>query len=492
MVSEVRGTASRHYEGHVRPTAPGRGDLSAFLSPRTVAVVGASPDRSKLGNVLLRNLKDASCVEGLYPVNPRHAEVEGLRCFRSVAEVPAHIELAVVALPAPSVPGAVEECVRIDVDAVLIISSGFSESGSGGFDLESRLRAATEGSRTRVLGPNTLGYYVPSQDLDVVFLEKGTFPRPPPGHVGVVSQSGSLGVDFMCELASAGSGISQFIGLGNKLDVDECDALEHLAGEDDTRSIALYIEGVSDGPRFLDACHRVVARKPLVLLKGGRSRGGGKATRLHTGRMGGRYNVLKGVMDQLGVIEARDEVELIDLARGLATLPASRGGRALVLTNGGGNGIVAVDLLEGEWPGVLTMAELSEAFKSDLRALLPSFISPGNPIDLSVQATDREYVQALRLAINHDVADIMLLGITANERLTGSMVESVADMSRRHGLPVVAYCKGAGLPESMSRYLSIAGVPAYPSVHRAATVAGACAAYHLRKRPKGDDRHDDG
>jgi len=303
--------------------------------------------------------------------------------------------------------------------------------------------------------------------------------------VGVVSQSGSLGVDFMCELAAAGSGISQFIGLGNKLDVDECDVLEHLAGEDDTRSIALYIEGVSDGARFHEACRRVVARKPLVLLKGGRSRGGGLATRLHTGRMGGAYTVLKGVMDQLGVIEARDEIELIDLARGLAMLPPPRGGRVLVLTNGGGNGIVAVDLLEGEWPGVLTMAELPDAIRSDLRELLPSFISPGNPIDLSSQATDREYVQALRLAIEHDVADLVLLGITANERLTGSMVESISELSRRHALPVVAYCKGAGMPESMARYLSVAGVPAYPSVHRAATVAGACAAYHLGNGRKG-------
>jgi len=191
------------------------------------------------------------------------------------------------------------------------------------------------------------------------------------------------------------------------------------------------------------------------------------------------------VMDQLGVIEARDEIELIDLARGLAMLPPPRGGRVLVLTNGGGNGIVAVDLLEGEWPGVLTMAELPDAIRSDLRELLPSFISPGNPIDLSSQATDREYVQALRLAIEHDVADLVLLGITANERLTGSMVESISELSRRHALPVVAYCKGAGMPESMARYLSVAGVPAYPSVHRAATVAGACAAYHLGNGRKG-------
>lgn len=486
MVSDARGAASRILDGPShQTTAQGRGDLRAFLSPRTVAVVGASPDRSKVGNVLLRNLRDASCVEALYAVNPRQREVEGIHCYSSVAELTTHVDLAVIALPAPSVPSAVEECVQAGVDAILIVSSGFSETGTAGHELEARVRSAIEGSPTRVLGPNTLGYYVPSQDLDVVFLEKGTFPRPPPGHVGVVSQSGSLGVDFMCELAAAGSGISQFIGLGNKLDVDECDALEHLAGEDDTRSIALYIEGVSDGARFHEACRRVVARKPLVLLKGGRSRGGGLATRLHTGRMGGAYTVLKGVMDQLGVIEARDEIELIDLARGLAMLPPPRGGRVLVLTNGGGNGIVAVDLLEGEWPGVLTMAELPDAIRSDLRELLPSFISPGNPIDLSSQATDREYVQALRLAIEHDVADLVLLGITANERLTGSMVESISELSRRHALPVVAYCKGAGMPESMARYLSVAGVPAYPSVHRAATVAGACAAYHLGKGRKG-------
>jgi acyl-CoA synthetase (NDP forming) len=463
-------------------TPMARSDLQAFWRPRAVAVMGASADRSKVGNVLLRNLRGAACIERLYPINPRCDEVEGMACLPTIGEVPGHLDLVVIALPATSVPSAVEECVAKGVGAVLVVSSGFSELGDGGRALEERIKGALAGSSTRLLGPNTMGYYVPSQDLDVVFLEKGTFPRPPAGHIGVVSQSGSLGVDFMYELSSVGSGISLFLGLGNKLDVDECDVLEHLCGEDDTRSIALYVESVTDGPRFLEACHRVVARKPLVLLKGGRSRNGGKATCLHTGRMGGRYSVLKGVMDQLGVLEARDEVELIDLARGLAALPAPKGGRVLVLTNGGGNGIVAVDLLEVEWPGVLTLAELPEAFRADMAALLPDFISPGNPIDLSSQATDRVYVEALRLAIKHDVADMVLLGITANERLTGALVEGIADLSRRHGLPVVAYCKGNGEGSSMARFLSGAGVPAYPSVHRAATVLGACAKYHLNRQ----------
>lgn len=476
-----RAAAWPHETVTVRPAAPDD-DLQAFLSPRSVAVVGASADRTKVGNVLLRNLKAARCVEHLHPINPKVGQIEGLLCLPSVSDVPGELDLAVIALPAPAVPDAVEECVARGVGAVLVVSSGFSETGPGGRELERRIWAAIAGSGTRLLGPNTLGYYVPSQDLDVVFLEKGTFPRPPAGHIGVVSQSGSLGVDIMFELSSAGSGISMFLGLGNKLDVDECDVLGQLAGDDDTRSIALYIESVTDGPRFLEACRRVVKEKPLVLLKGGRSRNGGKATSLHTGRMGGRYAVLKGVMDQLGIIEARDEVELVDLARGLACLPAPRGGRALVITNGGGNGIVAVDLLEGDWPGVISMAGLPDAFRAELKELLPDFISPGNPIDLSSQATDREYIKAMRLAIKHDVADIVVLGVTANERLTGSLVEGIADLSRRHGMPVVAYCKGNGEGSAMARFLSGAGVPAYPSVHRAATVAGACAGYHLRRK----------
>ena len=481
MAFDVQRAAGLPHGAVTAQSSPDGGDLKAFLAPRTVAVIGASVDQTKVGNVLLRNLRAAACVERLYPINNRHGQIEGLTCYPSVSDVPGAIDLAVVALPAPAVPEAVEECVACGVGAVLVVSSGFSESGPEGRELERRIASAIAGTRTRLLGPNTLGYYIPSQDLDVVFLEKGTFPRPPAGHIGLVSQSGSLGVDFMFELSSAGSGISMFLGLGNKLDVDECDVLEQLAGDDDTRSIALYIESVTDGPRFLEACQRVVGRKPLVLLKGGRSRGGGKATALHTGRMGGRYSVLKGVMDQLGVIEARDEVELIDLARGLAALPAPKGGRVLVITNGGGNGIVAVDLLEGEWPGVLRMAELPDAFREELKGMLPDFISPGNPLDLSSQATDREYVKALRLAIKHDVADMYVLGVTASEWLTGSLVEGVAELSRRHGVPVVAYCKGNGEGSAMARFLSGAGVPAYPSVHRASTVAGALTKYHSRR-----------
>jgi acyl-CoA synthetase (NDP forming) len=433
----------------------------------------------------------SSGVVDVYPVNPGHRVIEGLECSPRISDVPDEVDLAVVTIDATGVPDVVRECVDIGIPAVVVVSSGFSELGEAGTRLEEDLRSALEGGDTRLLGPNTIGFIIPSQDLDVVFLEETTFPRPGPGPIGVISQSGSLGVDILHELCTCGTGISAFYGLGNKLDINECDVIQHLTEDGGTRSIACYVENISQGRRFLEVCRATSRVKPLVVLKGGRSRHGSAATSLHTGRMGGDHSVLAGALSQAGVVEAKDEVELVDLARCLGMVAPPRGGRALVVTNGGGNGIVAVDLIEEDWAGVLDLQGLPWNLFFGLREVLPPFISPGNPVDLSSEAGNAEFIEALRLAAKSDAFDIFIVGITANERIDGGLARGLGELLGKTGIPIIAYHKGFDHREELVSALTAARIPAYPSVRRAVNAAGVSVGWY-RSRGRSISEVEDG
>jgi len=488
----------QHFEsyGITHPTPPEvesdkaetkKNDLEPFFNPRIVAVVGASPKRGKVGNVILRNIMDAKNIKQVYPVNPKYNTIEGLKCYRCVSEIPNEIDLAVISLKAPFVPEIVEKCVRVGVRGIVVISSGFSEMGGReGQELERKIYNILKQGSTRLLGPNTLGYFIPSTNLDLVFLEKETFKRPKKGGIAIVSQSGSLGVDFMDELSCVGSGISMFIGLGNKIDINECDLMKYLEEDNNTKCVALYLESITDGDRFFRMCKSVSNKKPVVMLKGGKSKSGSKATSLHTGKMGGEYRVLKGIMDQVGIIEARNEIELIDYARAMAELPSPHGNRVLIITNGGGNAIVAVDLLEENWNDYVKLAPINSDFKEHLRKSLPDFISASNPIDLTVSAGNTEYINVLKLAARYKVCDIVIVGITSKEGLDDSLVIGIKEVSKRYSMPVVVYLKGSSIRERLMKKFGFVNIPAYPSTGRAINAAGAFMKWYALKRIKRD------
>ncbi len=458
-------------------TKPGAGsDLSVFFHPGSIAVIGATPKKGKLGNILLRNLMDGN--REIYPVNPKYQNIEGLEAYSCVLDIPDKADLAVISIKACHVPVEVRKCAQAGVKGIVVISSGFSELGDEGKELEQDISDALAGTAIRLLGPNTLGYFAPYHGLDAMFLEKDTFDRPGKGGIALISQSGSLGVDFMETLSAMGSGLSVFAGLGNKLDIDEGDLIGYLAHDPNTRCIALYLEDVRDGQRFFEVCRALTGKKPIILLKGGRSSKGGKAASLHTGSMGGEYRVLKGIMDQLGIIEARDEVELTDMALALSELPEPRGDRGLIITNGGGNGIVAVDLIESQWQGAVKVVEPGPDFGRELGRILPEYISPGNPLDLTAEGGSGEYVEALELAAERDLVDFVILGITVSERIDGSMVEPVRRISSRYNLPVITYVKGG--KQDIIRAFNSAHIPTYPSVRRAVNAAGAFIEWHIR------------
>ena len=468
--------------------------LAPFFNPRTVAVVGASPTPGKPGHILLRNLMEAGELERLYPVNPGHRSVLGLSCYPSVSSIQKPVDLVVVALPSRFVPAVVRDCVEADVPGVVVISSGFSELGSEeGRLLEAELGDIISGTRTRLLGPNTLGYYLPERNLDLLFLGKDTFKRPGPGGIALVSQSGSLGVDFMEELVQTGTGISLFLGLGNKLDICESAVLEFLKSDQKTHCVALYLENISQGARFLRLGRELSRHKPLILLKGGRSPGGSKAACLHTGRLGGSHRVLQGVMEQAGILEAGDEEELMDLARVFSCGQTPKGNRVLVLTNGGGNGIVAADLLEASSEGLgqqsLELVEIPEKRRKELRRLLPDFITPGNPLDLGSQAGGQEYLEALKFTCDTGLCDLVLLGLTPSDRLDVSIARDIGELAEERNMPVVVYLKGNTLRQELTQEFSAHSIPAYPSIRPAVLAARALVKWHLERDSRdGDDQ----
>ncbi|MEM4160965.1 MAG: CoA-binding protein [Thermoplasmata archaeon] len=443
--------------------------LEKLFKPRTVAVVGASADPHKPSYKICENLSSNPNIV-LYPVNPKYGNLLGHRCYSHISELPECADLAVISLPAGSVINAVEDCIKSGIKNLVIISSGFSETGVEGVRMEKKLKEMVDRNCVHVLGPNTLGFINTHDGIDVTFLGKTTFQRPLPGSVSLISQSGSLAVDFMEELAYHGTGLSHFIGLGNKVDITEVEALEYLRVDVHTRVVAIYIENLVNGFEFFRTCKNYP--KPIVLLKGGRSNKGSMAAMLHTGRMGGNYRIIKGVMEQLNLILASDEVELLDYTRAFLCPYPPAGRRVVIITNGGGNGIIAADLIEERWSERIEVAELPQNVKGKLRSLLPSYISPNNPVDLTSESTNEHYLTVVEILAEERVCDILLLGITPNERLNANVVPEIAKVCRKYNLPAFGYIKCPSLQMGLIKKFARVNLPVYPSVSRAVNAIG--------------------
>ena len=456
-------------------------ELSPLLRPTSACVIGASPNRSKLANKILRNVLRAKGLDGIFPVNPGYKFVEGLQCFSSVLDIGRSVDMAIICLPAAKVLDALNDCIAGHVRAAVIISSGFAEMQTPeGRSLQEDLRQAAQGN-IRILGPNTMGFYIPETGLDALFLDRETFVRPGRGGIALVTQSGSLGVYFMEELSTLDCGLSMFIGLGNELDVDECDVLEYLAHDPNTRAIGMYLESISDGERFFRVANDLARKKPMILLKGGRTSSGTKATGLHTGRLSGSYGAIKGIMEQTGIIEARDEVEILDLVRAFSTSVPVRGDRAMIVTNGGGNGIVCADILEEDRKGVLRLVDLAPDTKQALGRYLPPYISVSNPLDITAQASDNEYVKVLGHLCENRLCDVIILGLTTSGSISGALPERLSEVAGRYNMPLFVYLKGDAISASFQRKFERAGIPAYGSVRQAVRAANAVARWYKER-----------
>jgi len=452
-------------------------NLERLFSPRSVAVIGASRNADKVGHIVLASILDGGFPGQVYAINPREEEILGLQVHSSLGDVPGDVDLVVVAIPAQHVPDVLREAADKGVGAAVVLSGGFREAGRA--DLEKQLADVARTEGLRILGPNCQGLnYLPSK-LRASFW----FPPVPIGPVAVVSQSGTVAATLAGWALDESFGVSATVCLGNQVDFSESDAIHYFGDDPETRALALYLEGAKDGPRFVDALRHVGPRKPVIVLKGGRTVGGKRAAASHTKSLAGREEVFSAACRQFGVVRAPDLESLYDSAKALSTLAPLRGNRILIVSSSGGAAILAVD--EAEQHG-LTVPALPPPVVEELKAVdLPRNAVYANPLDLTF-CSAADFGAALAAAAHHDLADVYLL-------IFGDPIVGAADVVKgfsasAKGSIAVAFLGGGDVEKAERLRIQASGIPVFPTPERAARAIGSAVWWADRRRKLQDDR----
>ncbi len=399
--------------------------LRPFFEARSVAVIGASRRRGTIGGELFRNIIDADFEGAAYPVNRDGASVAGVRGYRSVAEIPDPVDVAVICVPAAGVVDAAQEALEHGVRALVVISAGFAETGSDGIERQERLLALVRAHGARLIGPNCLGISVAGPSLNATFASRST----PPGNIGFSSQSGALGLALLEAAVTRGLGLSAFVSIGNKADVSTNDLLEWWEDDASTEAILLYVESFGNPRRFARIARRVARRKPILALKSGRSQSGQRAASSHTAALAGSDAAADALFRQAGVIRAETLEELVDVAS-LFSAGGRLDGRSVgIVTNAGGLGILCADACEAAG---LELPALGDETVTALRAVLPAEASVANPVDMLGGATAATYAAVIPhvLADPHVAACVVLfvpaVSATADE-VAAAVVDAVSE-----------------------------------------------------------------
>ncbi|HAP66375.1 MAG TPA: CoA-binding protein, partial [Nitrospinae bacterium] len=404
-----------------------------------------------------------------YPVNPKYKFINEKRCYSSIAEIGSDIDIAVIALPAHVVAESLKSAGK-KVKGAIIVSSGFKEMGDEGIKLEQDIKEIAEKNRIRVMGPNCLGIYDTISNVDTFFIPRDRIGRPDKGGISIISQSGSFAGTIMDELAYEGIGVARVISYGNRVDVGETDCLEFLTDDDATKVVALYIESIDDGRRFIDAASRCTRKKPVIAVKVGRRDAGVHAARSHTGAMTGRYEIYSAAFKKAGIIEVNGYEELKDACRVLNVYSLAKAKRVLIITDGGGIGVRIADACDNSG---LEVTGLSEEIKKSLSSKLPPFCSVGNPIDLTGSVTDEYYITALEegLKDGFDIAIVTVLW--GPPQLSEELVDKLKGAIQRHNTPIIICSPGGKFTKKINSIFEGKGMPVFStpeSAVRAATI----------------------
>ena len=350
--------------------------LKAMLNPKVIALVGATETPDSVGRALMENLASFGGV--IYPINPKRSSVLGVEAFPNIGAVPNPVDLAIIATPAVTVPLVVKECAEAGVKGAVIISAGFRECGPEGRKLEEAIVSSR--GKMRLIGPNCLGVMIPELGLNATFSKKMALP----GNVAFLSQSGALCTSVLDWSLREKVGFSAFVSTGSMIDVDWGDLIDYLADDLSTRNILIYMESIGNARSFLSAAREVALRKPIIVIKVGRAEAAAKAVISHTGTLTGNDQVLDAAFRRAGVLRVDTIEDLFDMAEVLGKQPRPKGCRLAVITNAGGPGVLATDMLVREGGKI---AQLSEPSFQKLNALLPKYWSRNNPVDVLGDAT---------------------------------------------------------------------------------------------------------
>jgi len=456
--------------------------LTRFFKPESVAVIGAAREPHKLGYRILKNVIEAGFPGRIYPVNPKAQEVLGLKCYPDVPSLPETPDLSVVVIPSALVVDTVRQLGERGAEAVIVISAGFKEAGEEGRRREQLLIQVCQQYGVRLIGPNCLGLMDTESKLNASF----AFDMPLKGSIAFISQSGALGTAVLDWSLKEGVGFSKFISVGNMADVSECDLLEELADDAETNVILIYLEGLKDGRRFLDVARKVTAKKPVIVVKSGRTSAGLKAVSSHTGSLAGSDAAFEAAFKQAGVLRAGSVQELFDYSLAFAYQPGIQGDKIAIVTNAGGPSVMAVDAVERAG---LKLAALTEETRKKLTSFLPPAANTHNPVDALGDVLAQPYGQALEIVAG-DPAVNGIIAILTPQVVTQPLesAREVVRVARSSGKPVVACFMGGQRIEESVNFLSSQKLPNYPFPERAVMALRGLHLYQKRLTRKAGQR----
>lgn len=469
--------------------------LNAFFDPCSVAIVGATNKREKAGHVIFKNFvekKKRGVFRGeIFPINPHEDSILGFQCYPSITKIPVDLELVVVVVPANIVPRIMEDAAEKKVKAVVIVSSGFSEIGNR--ELEDQVIKIAKKAGIRVLGPNCLGVYDSKTGVDMLFLpetkilmtgeEVVATPRPLPGNMAIVTQSGAFGIAALDYLTGLQMGISKFVSFGNKSDVNEVEILHYLLYDPETKVILLYVEDIRSGRDFIKVASEVTKKKPVVVLKAGRGEAGRRAAASHTGSMAGSDQIYNAAFAQTGIFRAADMDEFFHVGKAFAMQPPAAGKNIGIITDGGGAGVMAADECELKGLNVKCFSEKTvekfENLKSEGK--FPKFATNLNPVDITGSGTSEMFEIATEIIFQDpETHGIILLGLHHIPTLHEDYIDRVAKVASKYEKPIVACDIGE---TEMALYVRSRfdklGIPAYSSPEDAARAMNALVRYGL-------------
>jgi len=441
-------------------------EMESLFQPRTIAIFGASTNQAKIGYRIVENLLQGGYRGAIYPINPHGGEILGCSISKTLSEIRGEIDVAVMAIPARFVFDAAVECAAKGVKHLVVISSGFSEVGN--IDEETRIVDYARQHGMRVLGPNVFGVFSDASAMNATFGPSGILP----GRVAIVTQSGALGIAMIGKTAAESLGLSAVVSVGNKSDIDEADLLEYLGRDDRTRVILLYIEGVKDGHRLEQTLRWVTRCKHVVVIKSGRSKRGAMAAASHTGSLAGADEVFDAVMKQCGALRAESVQEAFNWVQYLSTAPAPGGKEAVIVTNGGGIGVMATDACEKYG---IALFDDQRRLRDVFSAVMPDFGSSKNPVDLTGQATADDYQQALEVSLEQDrIHSVIALycetALFDTDQFGRLLRETYARFCERK--PIVFTLFGGAKIEALVRELRVEGIPVFANVYEAVSCLG--------------------
>ena len=433
--------------------------MNRIMKPEAVAVIGASTEDGKIGNSVMKNLINGGYKGQIYPVHPKLDNILGYKAYKSVKDIPGNVDIAVFAIPAKFVAQALTEVGEKGIAGAILIPSGFAETGN--VEGQDELVAISRKYDVRLMGPNIYGFYYTPMNLCATFCT----PFDVKGKAALSSQSGGIGMAIIGFSRSSKMGVSAIVGLGNKSDIDEDDLLTFFEHDDNTQIVAMHLEDLKDGRAFSEAAKRVSKKKPVVVLKAGRTSLGARAASSHTGALAGNDKIYEDVLKQSGVIRARSLQDLLQFARGVPVLPTPKGENVVIITGAGGSGVLLSDACVDNGLNLMTMpSDLDAAF----RKFIPPFGAAGNPVDITGGEPPTTYQNTVRLGLEDERIHSLILGywhtIITPPMVFAKVITEVVEEMRAKGIdkPVVASLAGDVQVEEAADYLYQHGIVAYP------------------------------